>query len=387
MSDQLNTEEEAGLVLEIGEAAALLAGMSDGLATEPPAAIDLAALQAALTRLPLIATRLKARGGLATRVKADKTLDGVYRMISEQMVPRLVHLLVTRTPVPGGPPVAGGDPTALDLAELYRVLTELLIRRDSRLPAIPMLKRGIHPLIDRTRAYVEAAEASMESPDFPDLGSIAANLLRLDVLTWVLVTAGFPRETVEIQLRTRKLARSAMRRATVVMNRCAATFALTDRINLAGTISEIDDLVLIFQRVRQGEREEMPDGEENFVESLGAGVITEFTKAVIELSRSIIETFIASAFEVSETRAGEIAGMLRALVKLRRLLTGVKDDGIAKSVEAMSDELKRGLQRIRQHILTSAERARAERSLAHLAELEVISEALTRLSHEIDGPA
>lgn len=384
MSDQLNTEEEARLVLEIGEAAALLAGMSDGLAAEPPAAIDLTALRAALTRLPLIATRLKARGRLATRVKADRTLDDAYRMIGEQMVPRLIHLLVTRTPVPGGPPVAGGDPTALDLAEVYRVLTELLIRRDSRLPAIAMLKRGIYPLIDQTRAYVEAAEASMESPDFPDLKDIANNLLRLDVLSWVLITSGFPREVVEVQTKTRKLARASMRRATYIMNRCAATFALIDRINLAGTIAEIDDLVLIFQRVRQGEREEMPDGEENFVQSLGAEVIAEFTKAVTELSRSIMDTFLDSALDVSATRGSEIAGMLRAMVKLRQLLTGVKDEGIAASLEQMSGEIRRGLRRIRQHITASIELARAEQSLAHATQLEIMSKAFASLSSEID---
>lgn len=224
----------------------------------------------------------------------------------------------------------------------------------------------------------------MESPDFPDLKDIANNLLRLDVLSWVLITSGFPREVVEVQTKTRKLARASMRRATYIMNRCAATFALIDRINLAGTIAEIDDLVLIFQRVRQGEREEMPDGEENFVQSLGAEVIAEFTKAVTELSRSIMDTFLDSALDVSATRGSEIAGMLRAMVKLRQLLTGVKDEGIAASLEQMSGEIRRGLRRIRQHITASIELARAEQSLAHATQLEIMSKAFASLSSEID---
>ena len=387
MSDLLSADEEALLSQEIGAAADSLVRMADGLVAAPPAVVDARALQATLARIPAVAMRLKARGRLNLRAQTEKTLDAINRTIAESLVPNLIRVLSARTPIPGGPPVDGGDPTALDIAETYLTVTNWLIRHDPKHPAITRLKRGINPLLDQTRAYIDGAETSMESPDFPDLGAIAANLLRLDVLSWVLVTAGFPRETVQIQLKTRKLARSALRRATLVMNRCAATFALVDRINLAGTISEIDDLVLIFQRVRQGEREEMPGGEENFVESIGAAVIVEFTKAVIQLSRSIMETFIDSAFEVSETRASEIAGMLRALVKLRQLLTGVKDEGIARSVEEMSAELKRGLQRIRQHILTSAERARVERNLAHVSELEVISEAFARLSHEVDGPA
>ena len=387
MSDPLSADEEAMLSQEIGAAADFLVHMADGLAATPPAVVEVKALQATLARIATVAMRLKARGKLSTRVHTEKALDAIYRTIAETLAPQLIRVLSARTPVPGGPRVEGGNPTALEIAEIYRIVTDWMIRHEPRHPAISRLKRGVHPLIDQTRAYVDAAEASMESADFPDLGSIAANLLRLDILTWVLVTAGFPRETVEIQVRTRKLARSAMRRATVVMNRCAATFALIDRINLAGTIAEIDDLVLIFQRIRQGEHEEMPDGEENFVESLGAGVIAEFTRAVAELSRSIMDTFITSAFQVSETRAGEIAGILRALVKLRQLFTGVKDERIAKSVETFTGELKRGLQLIRQHILKSADRARTERNLAHITALEVISAAFARLSEEIEGPA
>ena len=387
MSDLLSADEEALLSQEIGTAADFLVRMADGLAATPPAPVDAKALQSTLARIPVVAMRLKARGRLSRRVQTEKTLDAINRTIAESLVPNLIRVLSARTPLPGGPPVDGGDPTALDVAETYLTITNWLIRHDPNHPAITRLKRGINPLTDQTRDYIDGAETSMERPDFPDLGAIAANLLRLDVLSWVLVTAGFPREAVEIQLRTRKLARSALRRATMVMNRCAATFALIDRINLAGTISEIDDLVLIFQRVRQGEREEIPDGQENFVESIGAGVILEFTKAVIQLSRSIMDTFIDSAFEVSETRASEIAGMLRALVKLRRLLTGVKDEGIIRSVEEMSSSLRAGLQRIRQHILRSAERARVERNLTHVTNLEVISEAFARLSREIDGQA
>lgn len=387
MSDRLSADEESRLVGEIDQTLATVSAIADGFAAEPPAGIDLPALQAALARIPQIATRLKARAGLDARRRADKTLDEALRVVSERIVPRLIHLLLVRTPVPGGPTVVGRDPTALDLAEIYPVLTAWLIRRDPRHAAVSRLQRGLYPLIDQTRAYVEAAEAAMEGPDYPDLKAIANNLLRLDVLAWVFVTAGFPREVVEVQAKTRRLARSAMRRATVVMNRCAATFGLVDRINLAGTISEIDDLVLVFQRVRQAEREEMPDGEEAFVQSLGAEVIAEFTKAVTGLSRSIMETFVNSALDFSATRGGEIAGMLRALVKLRQLLTGVRDDAAMTSIEQTTGEIRRGLTRIRQHIAAAIEKARVEQSLAHATQLEIMSKAFAALSAEIDGRA
>ncbi len=383
----LGADEEERLVREIAAATAILVRTTNALAAEPPVPIDIEAMRAALTQIPVIATRLKARGSLALRVQADKSFDAGLRLVADHLAPLLIRLLLTRTPVPGGPPIDGGDPTAIEIAEIYRTVTEWLIKRDPRQPAVSMLKRGHHPLIDQTRAYVEAAEKSMESPDYPDLGAIAANLLRLDVLTWVLVTADFPRDAVDVQAKTRKLARSSMRRATYVMNRCAATFALIDRINLAGTISEIDDLVLIFQRVRQGEREETPEGEETFAQSLGAEVIAEFTKAVIELSRSIMDTFIADTLAVSENRGSEIAGMLRALVKLRRLLVGVKDPGIAKSVQQMTVELKSGLTRIGQHIAQSMTRAIAEKNPADVERLATLGKAFAGLGEDHDGGA
>ena len=383
----LGADEEERLVREIGAATAILVRTTNALAALPPVSVDIEAMRLALTQIPVLATRLKARGGLALRTQADHALDTSSRLVADHLAPLLIRLLLTRTPVPGGPPVDGGDPTAIEIAEIYRTVTEWLIKRDPRQPAVSMLKRGHHPLIDQMRAYVEAAEKSMESPDYPDLGAIAANLLRLDVLTWVLVTADFPRDAVDVQAKTRKLARSSMRRATYVMNRCAATFALIDRINLAGTISEIDDLVLIFQRVRQGEREETREGEETFAQSLGAEVIAEFTKAVIELSRSIMDTFIADTLAASDNGGSEIAGMLRALGKLRRLLVGVKDPGIAKSVQQMTVELKSGLTRIGQHIARSMERAIAEKKTADVERLAIMGKAFAGLGEDHDGGA
>ena len=108
-------------------------------------------------------------------------------------------------------------------------------------------------------------------------------------------------------------------------------------------------------------------------------MINDLTKAVIELNRSILETFITESLEASTNRASEIAGMLRALLKLRQLLYGVKDDGVAKAAAQMSAEMKTGLLRIGEHIARSAVRARAEQNTAHVAQLESLRLAFASL--------
>lgn len=167
MSDLLGADEEALLSQEIGTAADFLVRMADGLAATPPAPVDAKALQSTLARIPVVAMRLKARGRLSLRVQTEKTLDAINRTIAESLVPNLIRVLSARTPLPGGPPVDGGDPTALDVAETYLTITNWLIRQDSKHPAITWLKRGINPLTDQTRDYIDGAETSMESPDFP----------------------------------------------------------------------------------------------------------------------------------------------------------------------------------------------------------------------------
>jgi hypothetical protein len=388
VSDVLRTDEEAELLRELRMAAALLAHTANELVAVPPTALDVEAAREALVRVPAIVTRLRARGSREARADVYKELTAVEGLVGGPLSSNLVKTLVARTPVPGGPPLDGQGPTAIDIAELYRAASDWLIRHDPRHPAIAGLQRGLRPILEQTKAYAEAAENEMESPDHPDLAGIAANVLRLDVLTWLLLTAGFPRDAIEIQARTRRLARSALRRATLVMNRCATTFALADRIDLAGTLSEIDDLVLIFQRVREGEREEMPEGEETFTQSLGAQVIGDFTGAMNALAYGIMDSFIAGTLDVADdARAGEVAGMLRALGKLRRLLIGVKDEGTVAAVEWMTKEINIGLLRIGRHITHSIERATAEQDRKRLSQIEVIGQAFIILGKEMNAGA
>jgi len=375
LSDLLGAEEEAQLRREMLNAAAALGRAANDLAARPTPAIDIEGVHSALTQIPAIAIRLKARGSSEGRAQANKVVDAIAPLIADHLSPALVKLALERTPVPGGDAVGGGAPTAIDLAELYRTVTHWLVKHDPRHPTIAVLRRGFMPAIDRMKAFVETAERDIDSPDYPDLNSIANALLRLDVLTWVLVTAGFAREATETQARTRRLARSALRRATALMNRCSSTFALIDRVNLAGMIAEIDDLVLIFQRVRQGEHEEATPGV-TFVQSLGTQVIAEFSAAISELCRGIMDSFVAGTIDVADSRGSEVAGMIRALGKLRQLLVGLKDDHISPVVERMTSEIAAGLSRIGQIVAHSVERARVEKDAKRLKELETILSAV-----------
>lgn len=380
MSALLGADEEAQLVRELVAAAGLLARATNDLAAIPPVSFDTDAARDALTFVPAAVTRLRARGSHDGRTQAGKALAAVEELVRGALSTNLTNALLARIPAPGGPVAEASGPTVIDLAEFYRAVTDWLIRRDPRHPAISGLKRALLPYLSQTKAYAEGAEQELESPDYPDLSGIAANVLRLDVLTWVLVTSGFPKEALEIQARTRRLARAALRRATSVMNRCSVTFALVDRVNLAGTLAEIDDLVLIFQRVRDGEREEMPQGEETFAQSLGAQVIEEFTAAMTELVRGIMDSFVAGTIDVADdNRGSEVAGMLRALGKLHQLLIGVKDKGTAAAVERMTKEIGSGFVIIGQHIARSAEKAKTDQDRTRLAQIEVIHQAFLAL--------
>lgn len=357
-------------------AATALGRAANALAARPVPSVDLEQVHSALTQIPAVAIRLRARGSSEGRAQANKIVDAVAPLIADHLSPALIKLALERTPVPGGPPADGGAPTAIDLAELYRTVTDWLIKRDPRHPAIAALKRGFMPALDQMKSFVETAERDIDSPDYPDLNGIANALLRLDVMTWVLITAGFAREAVETQARTRRLARSALKRATALMSRCASTFALIDRVNLAGMIAEIDDLVLIFQRVRQGEHEEASPAGETFIQSLGTQVIAEFSSAVTALCRGIMDGFVAGTVTVTDNRGSEVAGMIRALGKLHQILAGLKDDEIAPLLEQMTSEILSGLARTGQLVAAAVEWARAEKDTRRLAEFESILRAV-----------
>jgi hypothetical protein len=380
VSDLLSADEEAQLLRDLDTTAAQLARTANDLAAVPPVSIDTETVREAMHLIQPIVTRLRARGSPGARTQVNKALGVVEKVIGGQFATALQRALLARTPLPGGPAAEGLGPNAIDLAELYRATIDWLIRRDPKHPAISDLRRGLVPLVERTKAYAEGAEAELDSPDYPDLAGIAANVLRLDVLTWILVTAGFQREALDVQARTRRLARAALRRATAVMNRCSETFALPDRINLAGTLAEIDDLVLIFQRVREGEREEMPSGDDSFVQSLGAQVIADLTSAVTQLARNIMDSFVAGALDMADASCcNDVAGMLRALGKLRHFLIGVKDHGTQAAVQQMTREFRSGFLKIGQHMARSAERARAEHNMQRLTQIEIIHQAFAVL--------
>jgi hypothetical protein len=370
LNDRLSADQETAHRRDLAGAVVTLQAAADRLATA--ALIETAAVRDALAEVERLSMRLRARGGAQSRSEAEKALDAATRLITASIAPRLIQLLVAHTPVPGGPPSRTDGPPVIELAEFYRVITEWIVRREPRHPVISDLKRAVLPFILQARTYVEATENQMAGPDHPDLAAIAANVFRLDVLVWVLLTAGFPREAAEVQARTRRLARSAIRRASDVMRRCAATFSMIDRINLGGTMSEIDDLILIFQRVRDGEREEATDSGETFGQSLGAQVIADFAEAIVRLSRGIMEAFVVAGLDVPKQRQYELIGMLRALTKIYRLIAHLDDDATQAALGHMRKEIKAGVTRLAIQLEKAITEARAARDEVRLARLESV---------------
>jgi hypothetical protein len=306
VSDALGAEEQIALLGALGGAMSVLARHASALAEPGGGPIDVHEIRAALEQAQGLSTKLKARGGLELRKRVAKIAEALERLMADQFATDLIRLLALRVPMPRGRAVASGEPSAIDLADLHAVVTQWLIRYEPRHPTIRTLKGALLPLVMQARDYCVEAETALEGPDHPDLGDIAANVLRLDIATWVLTTAGLPLEARDVQARTRRLARAALRRATIVMQRCAGSFALVDRINLAGTVAEIDDLVLIFCRIRDGEREEIETGGASFSQSLGAQAIGGFAVAAAKLSHGIIDDVIAAGLGQAMPRGAEI---------------------------------------------------------------------------------
>lgn len=383
MSDTLGAEEQVALLGAIGGAMSVLARNASTLSDPDGGPVEVAAIRAALDQVHSLSTKLRARGGREVRRRVTEIGDALERMIADQIAVDLARLLPRRVPLPGGPAVTSAQPSAIDLAELHAVVTRWLTRHAPRHPAIGQLARVLPPLMIQTRTYGEAVEAALEGPDHPDLANIAANVLRLDIVAWVLTAAGLPREALEVQARSRRLARAAMRRATAVMLRCAGSFGLIHRIDLAGTVAEIDDLLLIFRRVRDGEREELESGGASFTQSLGAQAIGGFAIAVTRLSHHIMDDVIEAGLGQPLPRGSEIAGMVRVLTKLQQLFSGLETAESGTTFEEMRQEIGVKLARLSLLLLRAITDAKAQDDAPRLSQLEILRQAFDAYAAEI----
>jgi len=177
-----------------------------------------------------------------------------------------------------------------------------------------------------------------------------------------------------------------MRRATTVMLRCAGSFGLVDRIDLAGTVAEIDDLVLIFRRIQDGEREEFEFGGATFAQSLGAQAIGGFAVAVTRLSHDIMDDVIAVGLGQPLPRGREIAGMVRVLTKLQQLFAGLEAGDPGKtgmSFEAMHQDVGTKLAHLSYLLLRAIEEAHTLGDRPRLAQLEFLRQAFDAYAAEM----
>lgn len=383
MSSSLDPQELARLTGETAAALATIQKAAEVLSGRAKGELDIDAARAAVEQIEPLTTRLRARGSGDVRTKATNAMTAAERLLAGPMATDLIRLLMSRTPIPGGPAVEPGGPSVIDLAEFYLVVTQWIMKRAPQSAVLGDLKRVAQPFMQKTQAYLEAAEAELNGPDHPDLGPIAANLLRLDVLTWMLVSAGFQREAAAVQTQARRLARSAMRRASAIMAKCAATFSVDSRVGLAGMIAEIDDLVLIFRRVLDGEREERVPGETTFVQSLGTEAIAEFAKAMSQLANGI-KVLIANKMDAETLQGREIGSLLRVLAKMQQLFIGL--DGGNSTLAMTNRDISDGLINLSHQLANTIVKARTAKDDKRLEQLEIIRQAFADYGEMVKGP-
>ncbi|WP_029009200.1 serine/threonine-protein kinase [Azospirillum halopraeferens] len=335
------------------DADATLAGVTlipAATATGAPAAADaLRARIAALAAVPLSEKELAGIARLLDDALAAPARPGLRAAVVEDGVVPLAALVAAAMPAPGAGPGQARD----DWMRLVRLLARLgdaADRLDGGEDAAAAIDAAVFEVQSAVQLYADRLSRLLMAGDEPDLGPIAADFLRLDVLLLALETLGAERELRAARGTLNLFANQVMRKVNLILADALAgtpddglaavpegdeAARAAARFGVALVLARVEELLAIAGRLSEA-------GDALRLRAVGDAVIAEFIGHARRLTALTVAELRAEAAAGADARAfaGRL-GMLAALYAFATRLHGAAEP--AAAALALTEELHAGV--------------------------------------------
>lgn len=169
-----------------------------------------------------------------------------YHDALEDVLPQLVRLIGDLAP--DGPlakePVLLGDAIAT-----FEALLKWLDRHGRRHRGMAARQKIADVLIGRCDAITARVRIDLDRPDHPDMRRIGLEIVKLELIEWLLEDIGQAKQTPYIRSYTGMIARQSLRRIIRVVERATADATLMPRLDIAITLAHVDELLSVATKV------------------------------------------------------------------------------------------------------------------------------------------
>ena len=313
---------------------------------------------------------------------AEACADGLYTALNKDFIKRLNRVVEETVPMPE---VTADRATALDVSirSGAPVAAQLFILLDTRCKDLTNrpahqawradLERRLGGLL---RIYQTQINDILASPDPPDLRALSADLLRMDVLYWLLQDLGIPKVAEVLAANQKVTARLVMDSASAAVDRFLVRPDNLNRFDVGIVITAVDDLIAVMARVIEQHESDMEGPHDGFLESRGRESITRF---VVAMGKLMVLMFRDLSDQVT---SGELiydkAEINLAKVERIHEFCQLADPLTQGRVHAAADRTIRERSRV---LLADLQRAAAGRSAGDAAKLlKRLEKTLTRLA-------
>jgi hypothetical protein len=291
---------------------------------------------------------LEAEKGLSrSGVSGVATFRGsFFDFLRREFLPALERAIVAAAPLPtlaneGQPLTEDSRATfnVVEAAELLVLLTALLAHRG----IATEIRVGIADAIVRAvGAFGDALAAALDGPDPPNIGQLAREVGKLELLRWLLeiLETEDHRRTLSTQLQV--AARRALRRATTAIERFLKLRHADTRLETAAVTAEIEDLVALVLVLVDAERESAAAEADNpFFRALSHAEIAAFAGQATALAALMFDEL--DAFAAGASDADTLERPLRQVMQLSSFASRLEAHVALAEIAALRQTIARRL--------------------------------------------
>ncbi|MBI1209149.1 MAG: hypothetical protein GC191_17895 [Azospirillum sp.] len=209
--------------------------------------------------------------------------------------------------------------SVIDVIEAFRSLTEWLAQDKGFQRARVLLRETGAGLAAAVETATAGLPAEIEAGDLPHLGALSLALLRLDMIQWMLELLGETRPMAAVGRRAREIARITLDRAASTLEKFLGDRDLMNMFDAVAVISQVDDLIVVVQRVIDG-RAEPGDEPTHFVVPIDEQVLIRFADALWLMSDQLCRIVLRSVgrLDASERYFTSLMRQIEYLFRLSR---------------------------------------------------------------------
>lgn len=251
--------------------------------------------------------RARAAGGSGLVVDLARTR--LVRMCETQ-AGHLAALIADALPAPGDRrPEAEG--TVLPAVELLVAMARLA---PASHPLRGAIETVVAAILAAAKVFHDEFLRQIDGVDAIDMRQAGSDLLRLDILIWLLeiLKADEPARCLRRQSQT--VARGALRRARRVADAYLARRGPQQRFDLATVVAEVEELIVLVARIVEADSARAPD---DLVDELGRRSVREFLHAMGKVALAAFRD-LQERLEAGTLSQAVLEGSLKKVSNIRR---------------------------------------------------------------------